>query len=118
MHGESLRRAVGTDAATTFAAQLAEDWRSLDLPEKEQAMLEYTEKVALTASMMTERDVERLRGVGWSDREILEITLVACHYNFMCRLADALGVELDSGIVDEELLGELDRRRVVPVRKP
>ena len=91
---------------------MAEDWRSLDLPENEQAMLEYVEKITLVASTITREDVEHLRQVGWDDRSVLDIALVASHYNFRCRMADSLGVDLDEGRVDEELLRELEPRRV------
>ncbi len=115
MHGEFLRKSVDAATATQFTAEVAEDWRSANLPLKEQVMLEHTEKIALSASTMTREDVERLRQAGWNDREILDITLVACNYNFMCRLADSLGVELDEGEVDSSLLNELERRQVTPV---
>ncbi|MDP6454536.1 MAG: hypothetical protein QF898_14630 [SAR202 cluster bacterium] len=42
---------------------------------------------------MNETNVAGLREVGFSDENILSITLVACLYNFMTRLADGLGVE-------------------------
>jgi len=42
---------------------------------------------------MKEANVEGLREVGFSDDNILSITLVTCLYNFMTRLADGLGVE-------------------------
>jgi len=115
MHGEFLRKSVERDGATSFTAQVAEDWRSAGLPEKERVMLEYTEKVALSASTMAREDVECLRQEGWDDREILDITLIACNYSFMCRLADSLGVELDEGDVDAGLLQELEQRGVTPV---
>ena len=48
----------------------------MDLPENEQAMLEYVEKITLTATSITEDDVDRMRSVGWSDREILDSILL------------------------------------------
>lgn len=95
-------------------AQLAEDWRRLDLPPKERAMLEYAEAVSLSASTMTAAYIEGLREVGWNDPEILDITLVIGYYNVMSRIADTFGVELDKGVVDEGLVAELDRRGVTP----
>ncbi len=99
-----------------FSAQMAEDWRSLELPVKEQAMLEYVEKIALAAATIGAEDVDRLRDVGWKDREILDIVLVAGHYNLRCRVADALGVDLDEDSIDARLSEELDRRKVAPRR--
>ena len=116
MHGEALRKAVDVEDETGFTAQVAEDWRSADLPENEQAMLEYVEKITFSASTMTQDDTVRLQNLGWSDRDILDIVLVSAYYNFRCRMADALGVELDEGRVDATLQEEFERRKVTPVR--
>ncbi len=97
-----------------FAVQIAEDWRKLDLETKVQAMLEYVEKITLSASTIISEDVEHLRQVGWSDREILDIALVSSYYNFRCRMADSLGVEIDAANVNQELLNELRLRNVTP----
>lgn len=88
----------------------------MDLPEDEQAMLIYVEKLTLAAATMTSEDVESLRQVGWKDREILDIALVSAYYNFRCRMADALGVELDERMANSDVLKELERRNVTPVR--
>ncbi len=79
-------------------------------------MLEYVEKITLSASTITYEEVDQLRGLGWSDREILDIALVSSAYNFWCRMADCLGVELDEGRVDDELLREIERRHITPKR--
>ncbi len=116
MHGEGLRKAVEQADRTEFAARLAEDWRSVSLPDNERAMLDYIEKITVAATSIVPEDVDGLRRVGWKDREILDIALVSSYYSFRCRMADSLGVELDDGRVDEELLNELERRRVAPAR--
>jgi len=58
-------------------------------------MLEFSEKMTLAPSTMTEADVQRLREAGWTDRDILDIAQVAAYFNYRARIADALGVELD-----------------------
>lgn len=117
MHGEALRKVVvEVDDTTSFAAQVAEDWRSLDLPSNEQAMLEYVEKITLTATSITKDDLDGLRSVGWTDREILDIALVSSYYCFRCRMADSLGVELDDDRVDPQLLEEIERRHITAIR--
>ena len=112
MHGEALRKAAAEDNNTSFAARVAEDWRQVDLPAKEQAMLEYVEKITFAATTVTEDDIEHLRQKGWTDREILDIALISAYYCFRCRIADGLGVELDDGRIDAELQEELRRRNV------
>ena len=57
-------------------------------------MLEYAEKLTLTPAMMTEDDVNTLRGVGWDDRDILDIVMVIAYYNMRVRVVDGLGLEL------------------------
>ena len=44
---------------------------------------------------MCEGDVIRLREVGLSDAEILDVCQVTSYYNYVNRLADGLGVELE-----------------------
>jgi len=43
---------------------------------------------------VSEKNIERLRQAGWSDRDILDIAAVTSYRNFITRMADALGVEL------------------------
>ena len=67
-------------------------------------MLAFAEKMTLDAASMTEADVQALRAVGFTDEHILDITVLTAYRNFITRVADALGCELQG-----ELLGE-DRR--------
>ncbi len=61
----------------------------------DRAILAYVDKLTRTPGEMTRADVERLRDAGFSDREILDIALVASLFNFFDRMADGLGVELE-----------------------
>lgn len=75
--------------------QIKGDWRKADLDDKTRAMLTLSEKITADASQIKARDLEPLRKVGLSDKEILDVVLIASFFNYMDRLADALGVELD-----------------------
>jgi alkylhydroperoxidase family enzyme len=55
-------------------------------------MLDYVAQLTRDATRITEEDHERLRGVGFDDRAILQITLMASWFNYINRVADALGV--------------------------
>jgi alkylhydroperoxidase family enzyme len=55
-------------------------------------MLDYVVKVTKDATQISERDHERLHSVGFDDRGILQITLIASWFNYINRVADALGV--------------------------
>lgn len=58
-------------------------------------MLRFAEKITFEMAAIQEQDVQQLREVGFSDEEILEITLLVSYRNFMNRIAEALGVEPD-----------------------
>ncbi len=58
-------------------------------------MLIYATKLTHTPSKMTSNDVEQLRAVGFSDRDILDIAEVTAYYAYANRIADGLGVELE-----------------------
>jgi len=61
------------------------------------AMVEYARKLTLSPSSMEESDLETLRSARLSEEQVLDVVLVACLFNFMTRLADGLGVEVESG---------------------
>lgn len=58
-------------------------------------MLAYVEIVALNPTAATAEHLDGLRGVGFSDEEIFEIVMVTAYYALRCRMADALGVDVD-----------------------
>ncbi len=55
-------------------------------------MLDFTVQLTKAAYRMTSEDVDRLREVGFDDTGILQITLIAAWFNYINRVADALGV--------------------------
>ena len=63
-------------------------------------MLGYAEKLTLTPQDMTEADVAALRLVGFSDRDILDICEVVSYYAYVNRIADGLGVSLETWLDD------------------
>ena len=76
-----------------FAAALKRDWRQAKLDDVDRAILEYAEKLTLTPSRMTRQDGDALRAAtGLDDRGILQVTLIASFFNYVTRVADALGV--------------------------
>lgn len=58
-------------------------------------MLEYVEQITRDATRITPSHHDRLRAVGFDDRGILQITLIASWFNYINRVADALGVGRD-----------------------
>ena len=83
-------------------AQLKADWQQAELQDADRAMLAYVEKLTLRPWDMAERDVLALRDAGFSDAAILDINQVTGYYAFVNRLADGLGVELESSWQNED----------------
>ena len=80
---------------------MAENWRKAPITISDQAMLDYVEKLTLSPWDMEETDVINLRSAGYSDSAILDINQVTAYYAFVNRVADGLGVELESYWEDE-----------------
>ena len=55
-------------------------------------MLDFTVRLTEAAYKTTPADLDRLRAVGFDDVGILQITLIASYFNYINRVADALGV--------------------------
>ena len=55
-------------------------------------MVEYVVQLTRDATKISPAHHERLREVGFDDRGILQITLIASWFNYINRVADSLGV--------------------------
>ena len=75
-----------------LAAQLRRDYTQAKLDAADRVMLEYTAKLTHHPAAVTPGDLEHLRSVGFSDRGILQINLIANWFNYINRVADGLGV--------------------------
>ncbi len=73
-------------------AALREDYRSAPITEAEKMMLDYVVQLTKDAVKITPQHHVRLREVGYDDTAILQITLIASWFNYINRVADALGV--------------------------
>ena len=71
---------------------LQKDFRTAPISEQDKAMLEYAVKLTKDATRCGPDDHARLRAAGFDDRAILQITLIAAWFNYINRVADALGV--------------------------
>lgn len=58
-------------------------------------MLEYAEKLTNNPNEIKEQDVQNLKEVGFSDRDIFDINQVVSYFNYINRTAEGLGVELE-----------------------
>jgi uncharacterized peroxidase-related enzyme len=76
-------------------ASIARDGVDADLDERDRAVVAYAEKLSTDAVAMTDADAGRLREVGFTDRQIVDITLAAAARNYFSRALLALAVPVD-----------------------
>jgi uncharacterized peroxidase-related enzyme len=74
---------------------LRRDYRTAPISEQDRVMLDYVVKLTRDATQCSPKDHEALRGVGFDDKGILQITMIASWFNYINRMADALGVGRD-----------------------
>jgi uncharacterized peroxidase-related enzyme len=84
-----------------LADQIKLDYTQADLTPRERAMLDFAHKLTKTPWAMRESDVQSLRDVGLDDLGILHVTLSASWFNYINRVADALGVRLESHMEEQ-----------------
>lgn len=58
-------------------------------------MLEYVDKLTRTPGKVNQDDVDKLRGVGFDDRQVLDIIMICANFSFMTRLADGTGIRAE-----------------------
>lgn len=78
------------------------DFRNAGLSDRDVAMLAYAEQVAVDASRITQADIDALRAVGFSDRNIADIAFCAAFRCFMSRYFDATGATPEPFFFDED----------------
>jgi len=74
---------------------LEADYQTAPIAEQDRVMLDYVVQVTKDATRISPKDHERLRAAGFDDQGILQITLIASWFNYINRVADALGVGRD-----------------------
>ena len=75
-----------------LVSALQQDYKTAPISETDRVMLDYVTQITKDATRISQQDHERLRMVGFDDRGILQITLIASWFNYINRVADALGV--------------------------
>ena len=71
---------------------LEQDYTKAPITTAERFMLDYVVQITKDATRIGPQDHARLREAGFEDRAILQITLIASWFNYINRVADALGV--------------------------
>jgi len=71
---------------------LEKDYSTAPITPQERVMVAYVVKLTKDATRVWRDDMDKLRAAGFDDRGILQITLIASWFNYINRVADALGV--------------------------
>lgn len=71
---------------------LERDYTTAPITPQERVMVDYVVKLTKDATKVGKDDHEKLRAAGFEDQAILQITLIASWFNYINRVADALGV--------------------------
>ena len=75
--------------------QLINDYKTADITEADKLILEYAEKITKTPASITKANIDKLLANGFDKQGVHDIAQVASYYNYVNRLADSLGVELE-----------------------
>ena len=59
------------------------------------AILDYAERITRDAAAIGRAHIQGLQEAGLSDEEILHVAAIASYFNYINRVSDALGVELE-----------------------
>ncbi len=76
----------------TLVEALELDYPNAPISAEDRVMLDHVIKLTKDATQVSKNDIEGLRKAGFDDRGILQITLIASWFNYINRVADALGV--------------------------
>ena len=71
---------------------LQRDYTTAPISAQDRVMLDYVIKLTKDATKVQKDDIDGLQAAGFDDRGILQITLIASWFNYINRVADALGV--------------------------
>ena len=75
-----------------FVDQVCADPEGAEMSARERAIVQFAEKMTQTPAAMAPADLEALRAVGLDDRGIVQVSAIAGFFNYVNRMADALGV--------------------------
>ncbi len=71
---------------------LRQDYKTAPINDQDRAMLDFVVKVTKDATKVSPDDHARLHAAGFDDKGILQITLITAWFNYINRVADALGI--------------------------
>ena len=78
------------------------DWRKAGLNEANEALCAWAEKLTLCLAEANSTDVAGLRSAGFSEEAISDAAQVIGYFNYINRIAEGLGVDLEEGMPPRE----------------
>ncbi len=78
------------------------DYRTAELDDATRAVLDFVVKLTRTPGDMKPSDLDALRQHGLSDLAIHDIVQVTAYFNYINRIADGLGVDLEPEMPPKE----------------
>jgi len=85
-------------------------WQELELAERDQALCAVADKLSGTPTRMVPEDWQPLRDLGFDDEACLEVGHIVGVFNYLTRLADGFGLQLDAATRKASETGEALRR--------
>jgi uncharacterized peroxidase-related enzyme len=80
-------------------------WRELELSPRDRALCRVADKLSGTPTRMVQDDWRPLRDLGFDDRACLEVAHIVGIFNYLTRLADGLGLQLDRATAEASRSG-------------
>lgn len=94
-HAYDLRAEV-KDAE--WVEQIKTDYTQANLSDVDRALCDHAVKLTREPASVSQADIDRLRALGLSDRAINDATQVISFFNYINRIAEGLGVDLEPGM--------------------
>ncbi|EJN04524.1 hypothetical protein [Phyllobacterium sp. YR531] len=96
------KQLIGDLGSKEMVLAVQRDFRTAGLSAADVEMLAYTEKVTKDASRIDQKDIDRLRAVGFTDVQICDIALCASFRCFVSRFFDATGAAPEEVFLDAD----------------
>jgi len=83
----------------------------------DRALLAYSEKITFLPERLTSGDLNALREVGYPEKQVIDIVLVAGYRHYITRIANGIGIEIGTDRVEESILAQYTYSPDSPTKK-
>ncbi len=73
-----------------FAEQVSSDYTKADLSDRERLIADYAVKITRSPDACSSHDIERLKSIGLSDKDILSLVEITAYQNMSTRIMESL----------------------------